>query len=144
MCFSSHVCRNASQHMTCYWSRDREMIRTAPRGPAKATGEAGGTAWNTPPTRRIFRACQWPWIHPKSSANTFLESELPKRMDAIFFRPVLALGLGWRAIQKKLAHVCTYSIPRIRYACLSWSDGWFIVPLPASGHNQIWHERRLD
>jgi hypothetical protein len=32
-CFSAH---------DGYWSRNREMIRTAPRGPAKATGEAGG------------------------------------------------------------------------------------------------------
>jgi hypothetical protein len=49
MCSSSHGRRNASPHMTCYWSRNHEMIRTAPRGPAEATGEAGGTCMEHAP-----------------------------------------------------------------------------------------------
>lgn len=49
-----------------------------------------------------------------------------------------------RIKKERLLHVCADCMPGTRYACLSWSDDWFIVLLPASDHNQAReHERRL-
>jgi hypothetical protein len=57
--------------------------------------------------------------------------------DLIFFWAATALGPGCGGGPQNGSRTSVLMPAEIRYACLSWSDAWFIVLLPASDHNQF-------
>jgi hypothetical protein len=85
------------------------MIRTAPRGPAEATGEAGGTCMEHAPNA-VSSECAGGHgciRNPRQIPSWTLESELPKGVEVIFFRPVVVLGLRCEGHPKE-ARACLY------------------------------------